>query len=362
MQELVSPFRLVSIRDILIGNRFRKEIGEIKTLAKSIEEIGLLHPVVLNERFELIAGHRRIKAYEFLGRENIPAYIIPLKDIIKGEFHENAVRKDFTPSEIVAIKRTLEPEIKSKNRVGRPSKNSGKLPEFKGDTRDIIAKYVGVSGRQLEKTEKIVEAYEANPERFETLMENVDSGQTSIRYAYDVVSRAERHENPPPLPEDKHDVIYADPPWKYYYKARGNPEYHYPLMNDEDIYNLQVPSAKNSVLFLWATNPKLVEALKVIDSWGFTYKTNLVWVKDKIGTGFYVRGKHELLLIATKGSIPTPVNDTRPHSVFEAPRREHSRKPDGIYEVIESMYPNRKYLELFARNNRENWTSWGDEL
>jgi len=352
----------ISVDKIKIGERLRKELGDLKGLADSIKEVGLLHPIVIDEEKNLIAGLRRLKACELLGWKEVPVNIVSLKDLTKGELDENRERKDFTVSEMVAIDRAVGPKIRAEHPVGRPPNNSGRLPEFHGDTRDIVAKYIGVSGRTLEKAEAIVEAYEQNPDRFSTLMKNVDSKKTSISYAHDVVSRAERHENTPPLPEGQYDVIYADPPWKYYYKARGNPEYHYALMEDEEIYALKIPSANDAVLFLWATNPKLPEALKVVENWGFTYKTNFVWIKDKIGTGFYVRGQHELLLIATKGKIPTPVNDKRPSSVLEAPRRRHSEKPDEVYDIIESMYPNRQYLELFARNTRPKWTSWGNEV
>lgn len=353
---------------VIVGERFRKDLGDLETLAQSIKKIGLLHPIVVTENGLLVSGCRRLQAWKLLGRNeaDIPRTTIP-HFIPEAEVEENTVRKDFTITEMVEIKRHYQPQIaqEAQKRVtANLPNNTFTNPEiFRiGETRNIIGKIVGVSGRTLEKAEKIVEAAEQNPERFNTLLENVETGKTSISYAYDVVSRAERHENPPPLPKGEYDVIYADPPWNYYYKARGNPEYHYPLMEDEEIYALKIPSAKNSVLFLWATNPKLQEALKVVTSWGFVYKTNMVWVKDKFGTGFYVRGQHELLLIATKGTIPTPVNDTRPSSIIEAPRREHSRKPDQVYEIIESMYPNRNYVELFARNERQGWTSWGDEL
>ncbi|MEM2857302.1 MAG: MT-A70 family methyltransferase, partial [Candidatus Nitrosocaldaceae archaeon] len=94
------------------------------------------------------------------------------------------------------------------------------------------------------------------------------------------------------------------------------------------------------------------------------YKTNMVWVKDRIGTGYYVRNKHELLLIAVKGDIPIPLEDRRPESVIVAERKgEHSRKPDIIYDIIERMYPNCSYLELFAREKRrENWGAYGLDL
>lgn len=365
-------FQEINISDIKIGKRLRKDLGDIKSLAKSIEEVGLLHPIVCTEKLELVAGHRRIKAFEYLKRQTISTHIISIDQIVKGEFHENGVRKPFTISEMVAIKKAVEPEIKAKNEEkrkktqGRPKKKketgAKTAPVTKNKTRDQVAIFCGVGRTTLKKAEKIVEAYEENPEKFGKLMENVDKGKTSIKYAYDVVSRAERHENPPELPDGEFDVIYADPPWQYNYKARGNPEFHYPLMNDAEICKIPVPSAKDSILFLWATNPKLIEALQVIAAWGYEYKTNLVWVKDKIGTGFYVRGQHEILLIAKKGNIPTPFNATRPPSVLKSPRRKHSQKPDEIYELIEQMYPNRQYLELFARQAREGWTSWGDEL
>ena len=113
---------------------------------------------------------------------------------------------------------------------------------------------------------------------------------------------------------------------------------------------------------MWATNAKLKDAFKVLEGWGYDYKTNFVWIKNKLGLGNYVRGKHELLLIGKKGKIPTPEEATRPPSIIVANVQEHSKKPEIVYELIESMYPNRQYLELFARNTREGWVSWGDEV
>ena len=119
----VGTFQEINISDIKIGKRLRKDIGDIKSLAKSIEEIGLLHPIVCTEKLELVAGHRRIKAFEYLKRQTISTHIISIDQIVKGEFHENGVRKQFTPSEMVAIKRILEPEVKAeaKKRQAAPS-------------------------------------------------------------------------------------------------------------------------------------------------------------------------------------------------------------------------------------------------
>ena len=147
--------------------RFRKDLGDIETLAESTKSVGLLHPIVVNEGLELIAGFRRLEACRRLGWSKVPARIVPLKYLMRGELHENAVRKDFAASEMVAIKRHFEPKIaaEAKKRQeatqlidkGTPGERKFPTPE-KGRTRDIIAKYVGVSERTLEKAEAIVEA------------------------------------------------------------------------------------------------------------------------------------------------------------------------------------------------------------
>jgi N6-adenosine-specific RNA methylase IME4 len=101
--------------------------------------------------------------------------------------------------------------------------------------------------------------------------------------------------------------------------------------------------------------------MQVMDSWGFTYRTCMVWVKDKIGMGYYARQKHELLLIGSRGSLPVPEPQNRPQSVVEAPRTEHSRKPDTFYDIIETMYPEYNKIELFSRERRDQWDCWGNQ-
>ena len=128
-----------------------------------------------------------------------------------------------------------------------------------------------------------------------------------------------------------------------------------------DICKLQIPATPDAVLFMWATSPNLQQAFDVLAAWGFEYVTSLAWVKDKIGLGYWVRGQHELLLIARRGSMPAPLPADRPPSVINAARREHSRKPDEAYELIERMYPGLPKLELFARGQREGWIAWGNQ-
>jgi N6-adenosine-specific RNA methylase IME4 len=164
-------------------------------------------------------------------------------------------------------------------------------------------------------------------------------------------------------------VLYADPPWQYEHPPMGGTnrsiENHYPTMLLDEICALPVAEIAHadSVLFMWATNPKLYECMKVLDAWGFEYRTDMVWIKDKIGMGYYVRGKHESLLIARRGALPVPTEDNRPDSVIEAPRLEHSAKPEIVYDIIDRMYPEIRKIELFsrARAARALWTVWGNQ-
>lgn len=168
----------------------------------------------------------------------------------------------------------------------------------------------------------------------------------------------------PQLPTGTYDVIYADPPWKYDFSSTGTRdiENNYPTLELFEIKQIQVPSSPNSVLFLWATAPKLREALEVMEAWGFEYKTHMIWDKQKIGMGYWFRGQHELLLVGTKGMINAPQEGARISSVYSEKRTEHSKKPNYFYSLIESYFPHGTYLELFARTTRDKWKSWGNQV
>ncbi len=164
----------------------------------------------------------------------------------------------------------------------------------------------------------------------------------------------------------RYPVVYADPPWRYEHSRTDNRqiENHYPTMALEEICNLPVSelAADDAVLFLWATSPKLAESMEVIPAWGFTYRTCIVWDKERVGMGYYARQQHELLLIAARGNLPVPEPANRPASVLRLRRdNEHSSKPLEFYDLIERMYPEYKKIELFARNQREGWQAWGNQ-
>jgi N6-adenosine-specific RNA methylase IME4/ParB-like chromosome segregation protein Spo0J len=228
-----------------------------------------------------------------------------------------------------------------------------------------LAKAAGVSPATIARAEALKKKA---PERFEA----VASGKAKAHKELGILKRLERVERineasaVTPLSElGRFPVIYADPPWRYDHQTTENrrTENHYPTLPLAEIFALPVAeiATPDSVLFLWATMPLLPEALQVIDAWGFRYRTGLVWVKDKIGMGFWARMRHELLLIAVRGQMPTPLERARPDSVIEAPRTTHSTKPRVVYDYIEQMFPELKRVELFARERRDGWAAWGNE-
>jgi len=186
--------------------------------------------------------------------------------------------------------------------------------------------------------------------------------------------RIEKERQKNPLPDDTYRVLYADPPWKYNDERSGLEDYtsaqdHYDTMSISELCELHDAAGRNvaaiaqpdSVLFMWTTSPLLEDAFQVVDAWGFNYKTTFVWDKVRHNFGHYNSVRHELLLLCTKGSC-TPDSDELLDSVVKVDRSKiHSQKPDRFYEIIESMYTDGPYLELFARNTRKGWSAWGNE-
>jgi N6-adenosine-specific RNA methylase IME4 len=350
-----------------VGHRYRKDLGDIGALAQSIVNVGLLHPIVITRDGQLIAGQRRLAACKQLGWHEVPIHVVDLADVVRGEHDENRVRKDFLPSEAVAIAREVEPLIREAARkrqlAGQPS---GNLPEGKGDTRDKTSAYVGMSGRTLEKAEAVVEAAEQEPEKYGPLVREMDkTGRVGgVHKKLRVLQQAQKIEQePPPLPTGPFRVIAADPPWAYEKRAgdvsqRGG--LPYPSMSPDEIKALRVGdiAADDCVLWLWTTNAHLPAAFEVVKAWGFEYKTLLTWVKDRMGTGDWLRGQSEHCLMCVRGRpVVVLTNQT---TVLHAPSREHSRKPDEFYQLVESLCPGAK-VELFAREQRSGWVAHGSE-
>jgi len=348
----------VRIADIKIGQRYRKQLGGVKRLADSIQEIGLLHPVVVNTHGELIAGARRLAAAELLGWKEIAATVVPLDEVVRGEFAENTERQNFLPSEAVAIANAIKERIATP--VGRPSGiKQTLLNKKRGQTRDKAAAYVGLSGYTLDKAEAVVDSGRAD---LVDLMDSTGKVDRAFKELKKSENRARLIDRP--LPEGRYRVFYADPPWQYDNSGlEESAESHYPTMATDDICAMPIQdlAAEQSVLFLWSTNAFLEDALRVCKAWGFSYKTNLVWIKDRgPSIGWFCQSRHELLFIATRGSGVHP--EEKPISWFRAENGKHSKKPECIYGLIEKMYPTGPYLELFSRAKYKNWEAWGNEI
>lgn len=186
-----------------------------------------------------------------------------------------------------------------------------------------------------------------------------------------------REEQPPsPLPtiEGGWKTVLADPPWRFTNRTgKVAPEHRrldrYSTIDLATLRTLPIPdvAAKNAHLYLWVPNALLPEGLRVLEAWGFRYVSNVVWAKrrkdggpDGRGVGFYFRNVTELILFGVRGSMRTLSPGRSQVNMIESRKREHSRKPDEQYDIIESCSPG-PYLELFARHQRFGWRTWGDE-
>jgi len=227
-----------------------------------------------------------------------------------------------------------------------------------------IAKRAGVSHTTAEQYDAI------QRKGTEEQKAEVAEGKSSIKKVYTKIQKAERLEKNKATewPKGKYRVIYADPPWQYGDERAGGNHGgavdHYNTMGINELKNMPIVSLAedNAVLFLWATAPLLPEALELINAWGFKYKTNFIWDKVKHNMGHYNSVRHELLLIATKGSC-TPDNVQLFDSVQSIKRTDrHSEKPEEFRKIIDTLYTYGNKLEMFARKQVEGWEVFGNEL
>jgi N6-adenosine-specific RNA methylase IME4/ParB-like chromosome segregation protein Spo0J len=365
---------VVLVTKIVVGDRHRKELGDIDALTSSIRDVGLLQPIVVTPAKKLVAGARRLAAVKSLGWVKVPVRVVNGLDdaarLLRAERDENVCRKDFTPSEAVAVAAALEEleRPKAEARKGaRTDTPAGKLPagEEAGRVRDKAAGAVGMSGRTLEKAKAVVEAARKNPQEYGRLREDMDrTGRVDgVFRRLKTLKQAEAiAAEPPPLPAGPFRVIVADPPWSYDNRAAdashraANP---YPSMTIEQIKAMKVADIahEDCVLWLWTTNSHMRHAYAIIDAWGFVEKTVLPWVKNSFGTGDWLRGQSEHCILAVRGK-PT-VTLSNQSTVIHGPLREHSRKPEQFYALVESLCPGSK-VELFQRTPRDGWAGHGD--
>ena len=205
---------------------------------------------------------------------------------------------------------------------------------------------------------------------------------------YNPAAKRMRKVNPldsiyPKLPQEKYDIIYADPPWDYggkmqYDKSsikKENPgfkrdifisaaDFKYPTLKLKELMVLDVQSISedNSVLFMWSTGPQLHNSMKLGDAWGFYYKTMaFVWDKQIHNPGRYTLSQTEFVLVFRRGKFPSPRGAMNVRQLISSPRGRHSEKPKEVIDGITKMFPAQKKIELFARGAYPGWDNWGLE-
>lgn len=267
---------------------------------------------------------------------------MPVEQITAKVVEEQAKAAESLNEAVKEIKESLRPDPVQKSMIPEPPRP--KDPLVAALTEKVKTGEIGI----VDAAKEIRQAKTAQ-RREERLDKIIEISQGNVELKTDTC----------------YPVLYADPPWRYDYAETDNRviENQYPTMAIEEICALPVSdlATPDAILFLWATSPKLAESMRVIESWGFTYRTCAVWDKQKIGMGYYFRQRHELLLVATRGSVPTPAPGDRVASVISEPREEHSAKPAKFAELIEAMYPTLPRIELFCRSPRKGWAVWGNQ-
>lgn len=395
------------------SDRMRKPRPEVAdSLAESIREQGLLHPIIVRPRqngFTLVVGRHRLMAVKKLKHKTIRCEIregLKVDAAQLAEIDENLMRADLSPAEQAAHHATrkelyekLYPETKQggnpgKSGGGKKAKND-KLSSFAEDTarktgvnrrtveRSVargrkISSVTELAGTSLDKGDELdalAKLEDIDSKAADTLKKQAAAGKKVSAKA--ILKRLKREAKEKDLgarqmadPEGKYGVILADPEWRFepYSRETGMDraaDNHYPTSVTEDIAARDVSkiSDKDCVLFLWATVPMLKDALQVLEAWGFKYVSQYIWDKTDsgIGTGYWNRNIHEILLIGTKGSPPPPAQGKQWKSIIREKPTKHSRKPRLSYEMIEAYYPNMRKIELNAREARPGWDVLGNE-
>jgi N6-adenosine-specific RNA methylase IME4 len=271
--------------------------------------------------------------------------------------------------------------IRAERRLGemmaaQPKARPGPKPEIGFSDNPISLREAGIDKSLANRARKMASIPE---EAFESLLANVcERLSNRQRVSLDIAAMDKKERRAVrerllggiqcALPTQKFGVILADPEWRFEPWSRETGmdravDNHYPTSVTEVIAARDVASiaADDSVLFLWGTVPMLPQAFMVMGAWGFDYRSHFCWIKDRIGTGYWSRNNHELLLVGTRGKIPAPDPTTLSASAFEAPRGEHSAKPECVLEMIERWFPTLPKIELNARKARPGWVAWGNE-
>lgn len=336
--------------------------SEIEELAKDIKTNGLEESIVTFED-KILDGRNRFLACEKAGvQPEFYGYAgnDPLSYVISLNLH----RRHLTTGQRAVIALELLPEFEKKaNEREIAGKKIDPSQKFdKGRATEQAGKALNVSRQTVTEAKKI---QQHSPE----LLEKVKTKEITLQEAKKEIQKTiieERQKDIKKIPESidgKYDIIYIDPPWQYDNKVPSRAiENHYPTMSIDELVNIDIPSKDDCILFMWVTAPFLDTGIDLLRKWNFEYKTCCIWDKEIIGLGYWFRNQHEILLIGIKGYVNPPMPENRHPSVYQEKRGKHSKKPDYYYEIIENMFPHKSKIEMFARNKRQDWAVWGNQV
>ena len=343
---------------------------EYNRLKDSIAEVGLYEPIVVNKQFTILDGHHRWRACREL--ETLPRFTVKHFETQLDEeiyvIETNVLRRQLNQYQKTLMGLKLEPLYREKAKQNQLSRNEDGRFAPNGangtiDTDKLVSQIIGLGERTYQRAKYVLRNGTVNQ------LKKFKQGKKRAGSLYKEIIRKEKiaalkAEIPDiPNPQGPFDVIVVDPPWPY--RGYGNKEYDadgnradspYPEMDIEDIKALELPTPENCVLWLWTTNMFMHEAYHVLEAWGFTPKTILTWVKDRMGLGRWLRNQTEHCILAIKG---TPMVDLyNETTVLNAPNRGHSTKPDEFYELVDTLCIGTP-IDWISRQEREGWTTFG---
>ena len=259
---------------------------------------------------------------------------------------------------VIQLKAFYTTKGKENMSVGGSDKGLSKLTNLV-NTRQVMATLAGVSEGTLSQAEEIIETVS------EAEKQELREGKKSINRVFKLLEIKKKEEKSKASPkviskghksEEEFNVILFDPSYKYKYPWSVSKTLHY-----GELVPNTMPAADDSIIFLWASSSELAEAIEMMQSWGFSYKSNLVWDKKVEGS---IGSQHELLLIGTKGTFLIPDLINTKQSIYSEASGEHGEKPDYYYQLIEDLFPNGKCLEIYnPTQHNAKWTQYkSDDL
>ena len=339
--------------------------AEFNALVDDIARNGLLQPIWLHPDGRIIDGRNRHRACLKAGVEPRFKTWNGKGSLLGFTVSMNVERRHLTISQRACLAVTILPRLAAEARQRLATSTGGAKPRprqsfaqaERGRASAKAASFARVNRQYVVDAAKL---QKESPDLFAEVWAGKMSLQESkrriaARQKEQLIERIRRE--PMPLPEGRFATIVVDAPWEY-----DSSRTAYPTMPLDEILALPIANlaAEDCVLFIWATNGFLRQAFDCLDAWGFEQRTILTWVKESPGTGSYLRGQTEHCILATRGC---PVfNLTGQSTALFANRREHSRKPEEFFALVESLCPASSRLEMFSRQRRRGWQAWGAEV